>query len=71
MSKLQELSAVNLKNILWDTLNGLKEKTVEVAEADAIASQSREIVRVLRSQQSIIRQAGEKVTQELINYATK
>ena len=52
-------------------LNGLKEKTVDVGEADAIAAQSREIVRVIRSQQSILRQCGEKVTQELIEYATK
>jgi hypothetical protein len=67
----QKLTASNLKSILWDTLNGVKDKTIDVAQADAVASQSREIVRVIRSQQDVLRHASKKVTKELVDYATK
>ena len=63
------LSAKNLKAVLWDTLCGLKSGKVEVGVADAIASQSREIVRVIKSQQSILMHASETITKELLNYA--
>ena len=64
-----ELSAKNLKAVLWNTLLGVKSGKVEVGVADAIASQSREIVRVIKSQQSILMHASEKVTAELLDYA--
>lgn len=68
---METLSAKNLKSILWETLQKLKIGNIEVAEADAIAIQSREIIRVIKSQQSIIKQAGEKINAELVDYATK
>lgn len=64
-----KLSAQNLKQILWDTLQGVKAGTVDVGVADAIASQSREIVRVIKSQQAILMHAHENITQELLDYA--
>lgn len=64
-----KLSAQNLKQILWETLQGVKAGTVEVGVADAVASQSREIVRVIKSQQTILMHAHENVTQELLDYA--
>lgn len=63
------LNAKNLKTILWDTLQNLKAGKVEVATADAIAVQSREIVRVIKSQQTILLHAHKDVTKELIEYA--
>lgn len=66
----KKLNAKNLKSILWDTLTKLEEGTMDVATADAIASQSREIVRVINSQQSILRQAHRDVTADLLSYAT-
>jgi len=63
------LNAKNLKNILWETLLGVKSGKVEVGVADAIASQSREIVRVIKSQQSILMHARKKVTADLLDYA--
>ena len=65
----QKLTAKNLKSILWDTLLRLKKKKIKVAEADAIAIQSRELVRVIRSQTGILQQANRPVTAELIAYA--
>lgn len=68
---MELLSAKNLKSILWETLQKLKIGSVEVSEADAIAMQSREIIRVIKSQQSIIKQANQQLTEELVDYATK
>jgi len=65
------LTAKNMKKVLWETLKKIKSHKIDVAEADAIASQSREIVKVIRAQQSILKQAGESVTAELVDYATK
>ncbi len=65
------LSAKNMKEILWDTLQGLKSGEVEVSQADSMALHCREIIRVIKTQQSIIKQAGEKITDELVTYATK
>lgn len=68
---MELLSAKNLKSILWETLQKLKIGNIEVSEADAIALQSREIIRVIKSQQSIIKQSNQQITEELIDYATK
>lgn len=68
---MELLSAKNLKSILWETLQKLKIGNIEVAEADAIAIQCREIIRVIKSQQSIIKQANQTITDELVDYATK
>lgn len=71
MQYMELLSAKNLKSILWETLQKLKIGDIDVAQADAIAMQSREIIRVIKSQQSIIRQANQEISSELIDYATK
>lgn len=64
-----KVKAKELKEVLWATLKKLESNTIDVATADAIAQQSREIVRVIKSQQSILTQAKENVTEELIDYA--
>ncbi len=66
-----ELTAKNLKGILWETLQKLKAKKIKPQDADAIAIQSREIVRVVRSQESILTKANRPLTAELIGYAEK
>lgn len=66
---METLSAKNMKEVLWSTLQGLKAGNVEPAQADSIAVQCREIIRVIKTQQSIIKQAGEKLTEELVDYA--
>lgn len=67
----KKLSAKNMKEILWDVLQKVKSKKISPQEADAVASQSREIIRVIKTQQSIIQQSGEKITAELVEYALK
>jgi len=50
MSKKLELTAENLKNQLWENVLLVKSKNLSPQEANAIASQSREIIRIVRTQ---------------------
>jgi hypothetical protein len=63
------LNAINLKNVLWDTLNGVRRGKITTAQGDVIASQAREILRTSKVQLSIFNQAGQSVSQELIDFA--
>jgi hypothetical protein len=65
-----ELSAKNLKGTLWDTINDLREQKIDPGVADAIASQSRELVRVTREQRMIVQNAGVAMPDELVQFAT-
>ena len=69
--KTKELTAQNLKNELWEVLQDLRSNKIDPHHAEAVASQSREIIRVLRAQQSVIRQANESITQEMLDFVTK
>ena len=70
MSKEKKLTAQNLKNELWEVLKEIRSGKIEPHQAEAVATQSREIVRVLRVQQSIIRQASEKITDEMLQFVS-
>ena len=54
-----------------EVLVGYYTGEIDVAKADGISRQAREIVRVLKSQQEIAHQAGVEMPTELIDYATK
>lgn len=66
-----KLSAVNLKNALWETLNDVKTDTMLPAQGDAIASQAREILRTVKTQLQIVAQAKRNVPTEIIDFAEK
>lgn len=68
MSKT-ELTAKALKTTLWDTIVDLREKKIDPGYADAIASQAREVVRVVREQRMIANSAGLAVPDEVIEFA--
>jgi hypothetical protein len=68
---MKDLTATNLKNALWETLNGLKENKVQCGEADAIASQAREILRTTNTQLRIFSQAKRDVSGDVISFAEK
>lgn len=68
---MTELTATNLKLALWGTLNGLKAGTVQAAEADAIASQAREILRTTNVQLRIAQQSKRPVAADVITFAEK
>lgn len=68
---MKELTAVNLKDALWETLNDLKGNKIQPSEADAIACQSREILRTVNTQLRITSQSKRSVPAELITFSEK
>lgn len=66
-----ELTAKNLKDKLWDTLQGVSTGKIAAAEADSVATQAREILRTTNTQLQIFRQAKRNVSIEVIEFAEK
>jgi len=65
------LSAVNLKNALWETLQAVKSDNMLPAQGDAIASQAREILRTVKTQLQVCAQAKRNVPTEIIDFVEK
>ena len=65
----KKLSAVNLKDALWDTLQSIQNGSLQPAEGDAIAGQAREILRTVKVQLQVVGQAKRSVPQEIIDFA--
>ena len=66
---MNDLNAINLKEQLWQTLNGIRSGEITPGSGDAIAAQAREILRTVRTQLAIFTQAGQAVTSELVDFA--
>jgi hypothetical protein len=69
MEANQKLSAVNLKNVLWDTLLKVKSGEIEAGQADSIASQAREILRTTTVQLKIASQTKRNVSMDVIAFS--
>lgn len=69
VSKL--LSAVNLKNVLWDTLNEIKTDAMLPAQGDAIAAQAREILRTVKVQLQIAGQSKRNIPTEIMDFSER
>lgn len=65
----QELTATNLKNVLWETLNKVKDGEMDAGAADSIATQSREIMRTINVQLQVARQTKRQVPMEIIDFS--
>lgn len=68
---MSNLTAKNLKDALWETLNEVKDGKMQPMQADAIASQAREILRTTNTQLRISSQAKRDVSTDVINFAEK
>jgi hypothetical protein len=68
---MSNLSAVNLKTALWETLQSIKADTMQPNQGDAIASQAREILRTVKVQLQISQQAKRSIPVEIIEFAEK
>lgn len=68
---MNDLSAANLKGVLWETLNAIKSGNMEANQGDAIASQAREILRTTNVQLRIAAQTKRPVSAEVISFAEK
>lgn len=66
-----ELNASSLKKALWDTLNNIKDGTMQPGQGDAIASQAREILRTVKVQLQVTNQAKRSVPADVISFAEK
>lgn len=66
---MKSLNAANLKEVLWDTLNKVKSGDMQPGQADAIATQSREILRTVNIQLRVMQHAKRNVSTEVINFA--
>lgn len=67
----RELTASNLKTVLWDTLQDIKSGNIQPGQGDAIASQAREILRTVKIQLQVSNQSKRSVPAEVISFAEK
>jgi hypothetical protein len=63
------LSAVNLKSVLWDTINKVSSNEMTAGNADAVAGQAREILRTVRTQLMVSSQTGRPVPIEVVDFS--
>lgn len=66
---MNDLTAKNLKQALWETLNSVKDGKIEASQGDAIASQAREILRTTNIQLRISQQAKRPVHADVISFS--
>jgi hypothetical protein len=66
---MTELTASSLKNMLWDTMQSLSTEKVQPAQADAMASQAREILRTIKLQLQIAQQSKRSVPLEIVTFS--
>lgn len=69
MQVIQPLTASTLKDILWETLTDLKSENILPNRADAIAAQSREILRTIKIQLQVAGQAKRGVPKDIIAFS--
>lgn len=68
---MKELTAINLKGILWTTLNDIQTGKITPGTGDAIACQAREILRTVKTQLQISAQAKRTVPVDVITFSEK
>ena len=69
MENTTKLTANNLKNVLWDTLNKVKKGKMEPGQADAIASQAREIIRTTTVQLKVAAQGNRQIPKDVVDFS--
>lgn len=65
----KQLSAVNLKEVLFDTLQDVRARKVTVGEAAAAAKVSREIIRAVLTQIKVSEHTKRKLPNEVIRFS--
>lgn len=66
---MKNLTAKNLKETLWNTLNGLSEGKIQPSQGDSIATQAREILRTTNTQLRISQLSKRDVPTEVIDFS--
>lgn len=62
------LTAINLKETLWETLKAIKGDAMLPGQGDAIASQAREILRTVKVQLQVASQSKRPVPVDVITF---
>ena len=68
---IRPLTAGSLKDILWETLTDLKHENILPNRADAIAAQSREILRTIKVQLQVAGAAKRAVPQDIVEFSER
>mgnify|MGYP001564135051 CR=1 FL=1 len=64
-----KLTANNLKNVLWDTLQQVKSGKMDAGQADSVASTAREILRTTTVQLKVAAQTNRTVSKDAVDFA--
>jgi len=64
-----KLTAENLKDALWQTLNQVRSGQMDAGNADAVATQAREIVRTANLQLRVAQQTKRPVPADVLNFS--
>jgi hypothetical protein len=64
-----KLTAGNLKEALWDTLQKVRSGEMDAGNADAIATQGREIVRTVNLQLRVAHQSKRPIPTDVMNFS--
>lgn len=71
MQIIRPLTASALKDVLWETLTDLKSENILPNRADAIAAQSREILRTVKTQLQIAGAAKRAIPEEIVEFSER
>ncbi|MDB5241416.1 MAG: hypothetical protein JWP57_2041 [Spirosoma sp.] len=66
-----ELSASNMKSLLWDTLMQVKDGKMQPGQADSVATTAREILRTTTVQLKVAAQSNRPIPADVLNFAEK
>lgn len=69
MAKSKKLTAENLKDVLWETLQQVKNGSMEAGQGDAIASQAREILRTTIVQLKVAQQGNRAIPADVVDFS--
>lgn len=69
MATTNKLTANNLKNVLWETLQQVKSGKMDAGQADSVASQAREILRTTTVQLKVAAQSNRTISKDVIAFA--
>jgi hypothetical protein len=69
VESMEKLTAKNLKNVLWQSIQAVKGGKMNYADADAIATQAREILRATHTQLRISAASNRNVPDDVIEFS--
>lgn len=70
-NNVPELTASNMKSLLWETLQSVKSGEMQPGQADAVAVTAREILRTTSVQLKIASQSNRPIPADVLNFSEK